>query len=176
MQELEKILEEIQELRGKAGSECTSEDHYIKKAWELCLDQVTEIIRKHMNDGWVSVEERLPENAKHKGALCPRYQLMTRYGVTEGWYNPDLESWYILIWFMTERYLESEIDFERGTWPKIVRCENKVNDRHSIVMAWCPLPEPYKPKQPDTCKYTGGSCCWSIDQCSDCPNHPERGK
>lgn len=35
MQELEKILEEIQELRGKAGSECTSEDHYIKKAWEL---------------------------------------------------------------------------------------------------------------------------------------------
>ena len=30
MQELEKILEEIGELRGQAGSECTSEDHYIK--------------------------------------------------------------------------------------------------------------------------------------------------
>ena len=58
MQELEKILEEIQELRGKAGSECTSEDHYIKKAWELCLDQVTEIIRKHINDGWISVDEK----------------------------------------------------------------------------------------------------------------------
>ena len=32
MQELEKILGEIGELRGQAGSECTSEDHYIKKA------------------------------------------------------------------------------------------------------------------------------------------------
>lgn len=31
-------------------------------------------------------------------------------------------------------------------------------------------------KQPETCKYTGGSCCWPIDQCSDCPNHPERGE
>lgn len=28
--------------------------------------------------------------------------------------------------------------------------------------------------QPDTCKYTGESCCWPIDQCSDCPNNPEK--
>lgn len=104
---------------------------------------------KHMNDGWVPVDERLPENAKHKGALCPRYQIMTKYGVTEGWYNPDFESWYILIWFMTERYLDSEIDFERGALPKIVRCENKANDRHSIVVAWRPLPEPYHPERSD---------------------------
>ena len=63
MQELEKILEEIDELRGQAGSECTSEDHYIKKAWEHCLDRVVGIIRNHMNDGWISVKERLPEES-----------------------------------------------------------------------------------------------------------------
>lgn len=63
MQELEKILEEIGELRGQAGSECTSEDHYIKKAWEHCLDRVVGIIRKHMNDGWIPVEERTPEES-----------------------------------------------------------------------------------------------------------------
>lgn len=63
MQKLEKILEEIGELRGQAGSECTSEDHYIKKAWEHCLDRVAGIIRKHMNDRWISVEERLPEES-----------------------------------------------------------------------------------------------------------------
>lgn len=57
MQELEKILEEIGELRGQAGSECTSEDHYIKKAWEHCLDRVVDIIRRHMNDGWIPAEE-----------------------------------------------------------------------------------------------------------------------
>lgn len=65
MQELEMILEEIGELRGQAGSECTSEDHYIKKAWEHCLDRVVDIIRKHMNDGWVSVEDRLPEKNEY---------------------------------------------------------------------------------------------------------------
>ena len=58
MQELEKILEEIEKLRGQVGSECTSEAHYIKKAWEHCLDRVEYIIRKHMNDGWISVDEK----------------------------------------------------------------------------------------------------------------------
>lgn len=173
MQELEKILYELEKRIFTA--EVYNDDFDGTTITNLiCLGDVRDILEKHMNDGWIPVEERLPENAKHKGALCPRYQLMTKYGVTEGWYNPDLESWYILIWFMTERYLDSEIDFERGTWPKIVRCENKVNDRHGIVMEWRPLPEPYKPKQPETCKYTGGSCCWPIEQCSDCPNNPER--
>ena len=93
------------------------------------------------------MEEKLPPNAKHRGALCPRYQLDTKYGVTEGWYNPDFESWYVLFWFKTGRYLNSEIDFKKGAHPKIVRCENKVNDRHSIVKAWRPQPEPYRPER-----------------------------
>ena len=66
MQELEKILEEIGELCGQAGSECTPEDHYIKKAWEHCLDRVVGIIRKHMNDGWIPVEKfGLPHSNEH---------------------------------------------------------------------------------------------------------------
>ena len=149
MQGLEKILEEIGELRGQAGSECTSEDHYIKKAWEHCLDRVVGIILKHMNDGWIPVEQELPPNSKHKGAFCPRYQVMTKYGVTEGWYNPDYESWYILFWFMGNDHLKHEIDFERRTFPKVVRCENSVNDKHGIVIAWRPLPEPYHPERSD---------------------------
>lgn len=64
MQELEKILEEIEGLRGQVGSECAPEDHYMKKAWEYCLDRVTEIIRKHMNDRWIPVEEQLPKDDK----------------------------------------------------------------------------------------------------------------
>lgn len=162
MQVLEKILEELKRIKDGNRKEKlyakyppNSKDQEVLNAYSQGYEDGTDnfynaaaqIIRNHMNNDWVFVEDRLPENAKHKGALCPRYQLMTRYGVTEGWYNPDFESWYILIWFMTERYLESEIDFERGIWPKIVRCENKVNDRHSIVMAWLPLPEPYKPER-----------------------------
>lgn len=37
---------------------------------------------------WISVTERLPDNADQPGAFCPRYQVVTPYGVTEGWYRP----------------------------------------------------------------------------------------
>lgn len=136
MQELEKVLEEI---------DAKIADSMGKKREGLL--EAREIIRKHMNDGWIPVEQELPPNSKHKGALCPRYQVMTKYGVTEGWYNPDYESWYILCWFMGADYLETEIDFEKGTYPKVVRCENLVNDKHSIVLAWRTLPEPYRPER-----------------------------
>lgn len=150
MQELEKILEEIQELRGKAGSECTSEDHYIKKAWELCLDQVTEIIRKNMNDGWISVDERLPEEK-----INPISRDFYEYQVTAKFGNAKDVRYY--------RY-------GNGHWwngPGVV-------DKY--VIAWRENPEPYRQEQPEICKYTGGSCCWPIEQCRECPNHPERSE
>ena len=139
---LEKILEEID----KATDEYGMMD-YVNDEPVISKNQAKDIIRKHMNDGWIPVEQELPPNSKHKGALCPRYQVMTKYGVTEGWYNPDYESWYILCWFMGNDHLKHEIDFERGTFPKVVRCENSVNDKHGIVIAWRPLPEPYRPEK-----------------------------
>lgn len=114
------------------------------EAIEVVISSLKEA-QQYRKGNWIPVEQELPPNAKHLGALCPMYQLDTKYGVTEGWYNPDLESWYVLIWFLTESYCDKEIDFNKGTYPKIVRCENKVNDRHSIVTAWRPLPEPYRP-------------------------------
>ena len=50
MQELEKILEEIKAHRNFA-SECGNFN--VASAFELCV----EIIRKHMNDGWIPMEE-----------------------------------------------------------------------------------------------------------------------
>ena len=139
MKELEKILGEINENTISLFSGVNM----------ISAKKVEKILRKHMNDGWIPVEQELPPNSKHKGALCPRYQVMTKYGVTEGWYNPDYESWYILCWFMGNDHLKHEIDFERGTFPKVVRCENSVNDKHGIVIAWRPLPEPYHPERSD---------------------------
>ena len=160
MQELEKILEEMEKLRGQVGSKCTSEDHYIKRAWEHCLDRVEYIIHTHMNDnkcgdcsrrkwyqkgykdgkknndGWIPVERKLPPNARLEGAFCPKYQVMTKYGVTEGWYNPNAKGWYVLIWFMTDRYLDNEIDFDRGDKPKIVFLPDEVNSKCHILIAW----------------------------------------
>lgn len=123
MQKLEKILEEIGELRGQAGSECTSEDHYIKKAWEHCLDRVVGIIRKHMNDGWIPVEERLPEVGEDTEETiedddCPEY-IVTIRGASESTvlkYSPDGA------WFDENGYVYD-------------------------VIAWRPLPESYRPER-----------------------------
>ena len=152
MQELEKILEEIEQKIEKAEKIIVKPAHdkldevandtaeAFIEAYKECQD----IIRKYMeNDGWISVDRELPPNANHKGALCPRYQVMTKYGVTEGWYNPDYESWFCLLWFMNKKFTKGYIDFERGDVPKVVQIEKGID----IVLAWRPLPEPYKPER-----------------------------
>ena len=120
MQELEKILEEIDELHGKVGSECTSEDHFAKKAWEYCLECVEEIVRKHMNDGWIPVDEELPPEP-------PEY-------VDD---ENDLEEYIVMIDGAkrptTLRYAGD------GTWWE--------DGAYYHVIAWRPLPESYRPER-----------------------------
>ena len=145
MQELEKILEEIEleKKRVSLSPDCSNE-HAVTET--ILLEKIEKIIRKHMNDGWIPVDRELPPNAKHEGAFCPKYQVMTKYGVTEGWYNPDAEGWYVLIWFMTDRYLESEIDFDKGDKPKIVFIPDEVNSERNILIAWKEM-ELYRPER-----------------------------
>lgn len=56
MRELEKILEEIEE--GTHTFELLGRDVDF-----VAIDWVRDVIRKHMNDGWIPVGERLPEEA-----------------------------------------------------------------------------------------------------------------
>ena len=148
MQELEKILEEIDQEKKNAALSIRHTTGY--KAGQIRMaERIEEIIRKHMNDGWIPVEERLPEEPKE---------------------NPEFEGKEIKLYLVTVKGAKYPF---RAMWNRKVFTDgwSKCN-----VIAWRPLPEPYKPKQPETCKYTGGSCCWPIDQCSDCPNNPERSK
>ena len=139
MQELEKILEEI-EHQERICLEIDNSDEFNAGALDMAIS-IKEIIRKHINDGWIPVERELPPNAQHKGSFCPKVRVITKFGETYGWYNPDRESWYVLAWFMTDRYLDSEIDFDRGDKPKIVRLPDEVNDKTHILIAWRPLPQ-----------------------------------
>lgn len=142
MQELEKILEEL--AKHIFIAEVYNDDFNGTTINNLiCLGDVREVLEDHMNDGWIPVEKELPPNAKHRGALCPKYQVMTKYGVTEGWYNPDCESWFCLFWFVDSEFTEAHIDFEHGDVPKRVKIEKGVE----IVLAWRPLPAPYMPEK-----------------------------
>ena len=138
MQELEKILEEMRE----ASVFAKNYDGSVAEC--VTIGAAERILRKHTkNDGWIPVEKELPPNAKHKGAFCPKYQIMTKYGITEGWYNPDYESWFCLFWFVDNKFTKPYIDFEHGDAPKRVQIEKGID----IVLAWRPLPEPYKPER-----------------------------
>ena len=126
MQGLEEILEEMRE---SSIMVATSKEHYIhpqdRRFVEevVLLDDVEKIIRKHMNDGWISVEERLPEVDEDTEETiedddCPEY-IVTIRGASESTtlkYNPD------------------------GTWFDENGC---IYD----VIAWRPLPEPYRPER-----------------------------
>ena len=122
MQELEKILEEIKKiLEDNKVSELNSDgtiDKYVIDA-KLAWDYIKDIIRKHMNNGWIPVEERLPEVDEDteetiEDDYCPEY-IVTIRGASESTvlkYSPN------------------------GTW-------FDDNGNAYDVIAWRPLPEPY---------------------------------
>lgn len=136
MQELEKILKDIEKLRGQVGSECTLEDYYIKRAWEHCLDRVEYIIRKHMNDGWIPVEERLPK--EHDS-------IFAKWKGTDKWSKSMFEK--------TSGDVNVTVEYEDGKRKTITA--HTVDGKWVIpnriikqkVIAWRPLPDSYCPER-----------------------------
>lgn len=93
MQELEKILEEIDQ-EVKEYMEIDFGDEYNAGIKDMAK-MAKKIIRKHMNDGWIPVEERLPEDGTYlctlAGELCGIEEPFTGMcGIENGiWDEPD---------------------------------------------------------------------------------------
>ena len=87
---------------------------------------------------WVDCDEEMPKNADKPGAFCEKYLIMTKFGVTEGWFNPDFDCWFALVWFYTSRFLEEEISMKRADVPKVCQLPK------SYVTHWMPLPDPLR--------------------------------
>ena len=122
MQELEKILEEIEQEKLKHWD--SSERLETDKLMGWCFDKCTEIIRKHMadapeNDGWIPVEERLPEKPEN-GYQEPEYNVMIKDAI-----------------------IPTTLKFtSKGKW------KDDLGQEYEII-AWRPLPEPYRPEGSD---------------------------
>ena len=124
MQELEKILEEID---GKIES---YKENPRLQVVDICygLNIAKRIIRKHMNDGWISVEERLPEEyGEYLVTIVPSAGYL--------WAKRIIANFSDLMGIVKKPIFYTgevgKIDFE---------------DITDMVIAWQPLPEPYIPR------------------------------
>lgn len=130
MQALEKILEEIKAHRNFA-SECGNFN--VASAFELCV----EIIRKHMNDGWNSVEKYgLP---KDEGV----YDLT----IIDGCGIYDSVRWQ----FLEGAHLSGTQHYVDGVhyWADNYRGDPINEFLSERVIAWRKKPEPYRPERSD---------------------------
>ena len=116
MQELEKILYELEKRIFTA--EVYNDDFDGTTITNLiCLGDVRDILEKHMNDGWIPVEERLPEVGEYVlGTTKLGEVLIFRYG----WNNPRTRKMFFHL------------------------CGSAAD-----IIAWCPLPDPYRPERSD---------------------------
>ena len=120
MQEIKMILREMEQYRKAAVK---NGDFNVAAAHEKDMN----IIRKHMNDGWIPVEERLPEGKGNDGELIVtdkdgRVWSGIYYGITEETdEEPCFHKWDEEMWYCYK----------------------------PDVIAWRPLPERYHP-EPET--------------------------
>ena len=127
MRELEKILEEIER---KSFTNMTITHSMVVK-----MNDIRDIIRKHMNDGWIPVEKDLPKNESEVWVV-----LESTYGTGYRTYS-------------SARYLYFE-NYGESHW-----CDNhygylewdKYSDGHGgssqyKVIAWQPI-KPYRPER-----------------------------
>lgn len=86
MQELEKVLKEIEQRVNYYREHATFD--YV----DVCagLREAEDVIRKHMNDGWISVDERLPEAEQEYVLACRRDGSMDTAR-----YSPYSNRWYV---------------------------------------------------------------------------------
>ena len=133
MQELEKILEEMRGIKDGNRKEKlyakyppNSKDQKVLNAYSQGYEDgtdnfynaVVDIIRKYMNDGWIPVEERLPEE--------DGFYIATIDGEIAG----QEESFVGLAEFEDDFWVDDDIDYK-------------------CIIAWRPLPEPYRPEGRD---------------------------
>lgn len=119
MQELEKILEEI-EHRERICLEIDNSDEFNAGALDMAIS-IKDIIRKHMNDGWIPVSQNVPVN-NNPVLIWSVNSEQKSEGFSIGSY--DYGVWWI---GMLEGIL---------TFPTFLK-----------PIAWRPLPEPYCPER-----------------------------
>lgn len=116
---LEKILEEIEQAKKEPWYRLNGSN--VKGRIDGAVDRIINIIRKHMNDGWIPVAKRLPEEK-----INPVTQDFYEYQVTAKFNDSEDVRYY---------------KFGNGHW------WHGFTNMDKYVIAWQPRPEPYRPEE-----------------------------
>ena len=124
MQELEKILEEI----NRRIDEYVDHD-YVRGSGDVVkgLSIAKSIVRKHMNDGWIPVEERLPKRTLDEKMNKSYKKYLVFIDSVDGW---DIDIAVYDFW-------------NDKKWREVHDGYGEIEN----VIAWRPLPEPYRPER-----------------------------
>ena len=134
MQELEKILEEIEleKKRVSLSPDCSNE-HAVTET--ILLEKIEKIIRKHINDGWLPVE---------------KYGLPKDEGVYDLTIINGLEEYVSVRWqFLSGTHLSGTQHYVDGVhyWADNYRGDPINEFLSERVIAWRKKPEPYQPER-----------------------------
>ena len=92
----------------------------------MYFDKAIQVLEQQLNGGWIPVTERLPEENGH--------YLVTYHEWSKGEYLPKFD-------FTCMKILR----FYRGEFKMPICCDDKIEqDIGREVLAWMPLPEPYR--------------------------------
>ena len=135
--DINKVVEELEELKMRYFlTIANTGDEKSDFAYENvgnALDKAIEIVKQEAeqcNNGWIACSERLPEESG--------YYLVTYHDWSDGNFLPKYDDTYV-------RRLHYQINehFVGWNYPKNVD-DRAENDCHKEVIAWQPLPEPFK--------------------------------
>lgn len=146
MQELEKIMEEIEKFKemykesalsliDKGNLPCEYDKSDIESAKMQAISEAITIIRKHMNNGWISVE---------------KYGLPKDEGVYDLTIINGLEEYVSVRWqFLSGTHLSGTQHYVDGVhyWADNYRGDPINEFLSERVIAWRKKPEPYRPER-----------------------------
>lgn len=164
MQALEKILEEVNRLIEKHKNnafelvekepltQCYTEtDIEQTKVHELAV--VRDIIRKHMNDGWIPVEKEWPPFGQRLQATILHHEWVSDYDSAwvpeeEKIHHPEYTE-VCEIYPIGEKWCYNCIEDDYNIDIAYIEPAKVLSRPVAEIIAWRPLPEPYRPEGSD---------------------------
>ena len=124
----EKILDRLEDELTSTKTKCGTNVDFDKG---ICKSQeIVQQVAEEYNGGWIACSERLPEESG--------YYLVTYHDCSNGNFLPKYDDIYV-------RRLHYQISERFTGWNYPRNVSNRVeHDCHKEVIAWQPLPEPFK--------------------------------